>query len=61
MGRLNLVERRAERFLRESPSLRNAAGVIVVVTVVVVLADGPGISPLDGGGPMTAVLRETPR
>ena len=30
MGRLNPVERRLQRFLREPPSVRNAASVIVI-------------------------------
>ena len=38
MGRLNLIERRLERFMREPPSVRNAAGVIVLATLVVVVA-----------------------
>jgi hypothetical protein len=40
MGRLNLIERRIERFLREPPSVRNAAGVIVVATAVVMVGAG---------------------
>jgi voltage-gated potassium channel len=48
MGRLNLVERRLERFLREPPSVRNAAGVIVLATLVVVVVAGIAISVLDG-------------
>jgi voltage-gated potassium channel len=47
MGRWNLVERRLERFLREPPSVRNAAGVIVVATVVVVVGAGFVITLLD--------------
>ena len=47
MGRLNLIERRLERFLREPPSVRNAAGVIVVATVVVVVGAGVLISLID--------------
>jgi voltage-gated potassium channel len=47
MGRLNLVERRVERFLREPPSVRNAAGVIVVATAVVVVGAGVLISVID--------------
>ncbi len=47
MGRWNLVERRLERFLREAPSVRNAAGVIVVATVVVVVGAGFVITLLD--------------
>ena len=38
MGRLNPVERRLQRFLREPPSVRNAASVIVIATTVVVAA-----------------------
>jgi voltage-gated potassium channel len=40
MSRWNLVERRLERFLREPPSVRNAAGVIVIATGVVVVGSG---------------------
>ena len=40
MGRFNLIERRLERFMREPPSVRNAAGVIVVATAVVVVGAG---------------------
>ncbi|HSC92534.1 MAG TPA: potassium channel family protein [Gaiellaceae bacterium] len=40
MGRLNLVERRLTRFMREPPSVRNAAGVIVVATAAVVVGAG---------------------
>jgi voltage-gated potassium channel len=47
MGRLNLVERRLERFLREPASVRNAAGVIVVATLVVVVGAGVAISLID--------------
>jgi voltage-gated potassium channel len=47
MGRLNLVERRLERFLREPPSVRNAAGVIVIATLVVVVGAGAAISVID--------------
>jgi voltage-gated potassium channel Kch len=47
MGRLNLVERRLERFLREPPSVRNAAGVIVIATAVVVVGAGVLISLID--------------
>jgi voltage-gated potassium channel Kch len=47
MGRLNLIERRAARFMREPPSVRNAAGVIVVATAVVVVGAGVLISLLD--------------
>jgi voltage-gated potassium channel len=47
MGRRNLIERRLERFLREPPSVRNAAGVIVIATVVVVVGAGVLISLID--------------
>jgi voltage-gated potassium channel len=47
MGRLNLIERRLERFLREPPSVRNAAGVIVIATLVVVVGAGVVISLID--------------
>jgi voltage-gated potassium channel len=47
MGRLNPVERRLERFLREPPSVRNAAGVIVVATLVVVIGAGALMSLID--------------
>ena len=47
MGRLNPIERRIERFLREPPTIRNAAGVIVTATGVVVVAAGVLISLLD--------------
>jgi voltage-gated potassium channel len=47
MGRVNLIERRLERFLREPPSVRNAAGVIVIATLVVVVGAGVAISLID--------------
>lgn len=47
MGRLNLIERRLERFMREPPSVRNAAGVIVIATTVVVVGAGILISVID--------------
>jgi voltage-gated potassium channel Kch len=47
MGRWNLVERRLERFLREPLSVRNAAGVIVVATTVIVVGAGILISLID--------------
>jgi voltage-gated potassium channel len=47
MGRLNPIERRAARFLREPPSVRGAAGVIVVATTVVVVGAGLLISLID--------------
>jgi voltage-gated potassium channel len=40
MPRVNLVERRMSRFLREPPSVRGAVGVIVTATAVVVVASG---------------------
>lgn len=47
MGRLRLIERRLERFQREPPSVRNAAGVIVIATLVVVVGAGVAIRLLD--------------
>ena len=47
MGRWNFIERRTERFLREPPSIRNAAGVIVTVTAAVVVGAGVLVSLLD--------------
>jgi voltage-gated potassium channel len=47
MGRLNLIDRRLERFLREPPSVRNAASVIVIATAVVVIGGGVLISVVD--------------
>ena len=47
MGRLNLIERRVERFLHEPPSIRNAAGVIVVATAFVTVGAGALISLID--------------
>ena len=47
MGRLHLIERRLDHFMREAPSVRNAAGVIVVATAVVVVGAGVLISLLD--------------
>ena len=47
MGRLYLIERRLERFRREPLSVRNAAGVIVIATAVVVLGAGVLITLLD--------------
>ena len=48
MRRWNPVTRRIERFLREPPSVRNAAAVIVVATVVIVVAAGALITVIDG-------------
>jgi voltage-gated potassium channel len=48
VSRPNPIERRLARFLREPPSVRNAASVIVVATlVVVVVAGGVSIRILD--------------
>jgi voltage-gated potassium channel Kch len=47
MGRLNLIDRRLERYVREPPSVRNAAAVIVVATVVVVVGAGVLIRLID--------------
>ena len=47
MGRLNVIERRLERFVREPPSVRNAVGVIVVATLLVVVGAGVLIRLID--------------
>ena len=47
MGRVNPIERRLQRFLREPPSVRNAVGVIVIATVVVVVGAGVLIRLID--------------
>jgi voltage-gated potassium channel len=47
MGRFNLVERRVGRFLREPPSVREAAAVIVTATALIVLGAGLLISIID--------------
>ena len=47
MGRFNVIERRLERFMHEPPSVRNAAGVIVIATTVVVVGAGFLISVID--------------
>jgi voltage-gated potassium channel Kch len=44
---LNVIERRMTRFLREPPSVRTAAGVIVTATTVVVVAGGVVMRLLD--------------
>jgi len=49
MGRFNVIERRLERFLQDPLSVRNAAGVIVVTTTVVVIGAGVLISLIDPG------------
>jgi voltage-gated potassium channel Kch len=38
--RINLIERRMTRFMRQPPSVRNAVGVIVTATFVVVVVGG---------------------
>ena len=45
--RPNLIERRLSRFLREPPSVRLAAGVIVTATTIVVVGGGVLIRVLD--------------
>jgi voltage-gated potassium channel len=47
MGRFNLIERRVARFLREPPSVREAAAVIVTATAIVVVAAGFLITVVD--------------
>jgi voltage-gated potassium channel len=47
MSRMNPIERRLERFRRQPPSVRNAAGVIVVVTAAVVVGAGVLINLID--------------
>jgi voltage-gated potassium channel len=47
MGRFNLVERRVGRFLREPPSVREAAAVIVTATALIVFGAGLLISIID--------------
>jgi voltage-gated potassium channel Kch len=47
VGRLNVVERRAARFLREPPTVRGAAGVIVTATAAIVVGAGVLIRILD--------------
>ena len=47
MGRVNPIERRLQRFLREPPSVRNAVGVIVIATVLVVVGAGVLIRLID--------------
>jgi voltage-gated potassium channel len=46
---LNVIERRMTRFIREPPSVRTAAGVIVTATTVVVVGGGVLIRLLDHG------------
>src|SRR5262249_60982865 len=40
VGRQHVLERRMSRFLREAPSVRTAAGVIVTATLLVVVGGG---------------------
>jgi voltage-gated potassium channel len=47
MRRWNLIERRLDRFMRAPPSVRNAAGVIVVATFAVVVGAGVLIRVID--------------
>jgi voltage-gated potassium channel len=47
MNRLNLVERRLSRFLREPPSIRLAAETIVTATVLVVIGGGVLMTTID--------------
>jgi voltage-gated potassium channel len=47
MGRPNLLERRLERFLEKPTSVRNAVGVIVIATTLVVIGAGVLIRLLD--------------
>ncbi len=47
VGRPNLIERRMSRFLREPPSVRTAAGVIVAATATVVVVGGVAMRLLD--------------
>jgi voltage-gated potassium channel Kch len=47
MGRFNIVERRAARFLREPPTVRGATAVIVTATFVVVVLSGALMTLID--------------
>jgi voltage-gated potassium channel len=47
VGRFNVIERRIARFMREPPSVREAAGVIVTATAVIVVGAGVLISVID--------------
>jgi voltage-gated potassium channel Kch len=49
MARPNLIERRMSKFLRQPPSVRLAAGVIVTATAIVVVGGGALIRVLDPG------------
>jgi hypothetical protein len=46
---VNVIERRMARFMREPPSVRTAAGVIVTATAVVVVGGGVLMRLLDHG------------
>jgi voltage-gated potassium channel len=46
-ARVNPFERRMSKFLREPPSMRNAASVIVTATVIVVVGGGVAMRLLD--------------
>jgi len=48
MGRLNPIQRRLDRFMQEPPSVRNAASVIVIATIVVVVGAGAAMTLIDG-------------
>ncbi len=47
MGLSKLLDRRVSRFMREPPSVRNAAGTIVIATAVVVVGAGALMRVLD--------------
>jgi voltage-gated potassium channel len=47
IARPNLIERRMSRFLRQPPSVKSAASVIVAATAVVVVAGGISMRVLD--------------
>ena len=49
VARVNVIERRMARFMREPPSVRTAAGVIVTATAVVVVGGGALMRLLDHG------------
>ena len=49
VARVNVIERRMARFMREPPSVRTAAGVIVTATAVVVVGGGLLMRLLDHG------------
>ncbi|HEX4518792.1 MAG TPA: potassium channel family protein [Gaiellaceae bacterium] len=47
LPRLNPIERRMSKFLRQPPSIRNAATAVVTVTTIIVVASGILIRVLD--------------